>query len=191
MTTDLGRPRDPRIDDSVLGATVELLGTSGYADLSVDAIAKRAGTSKPAIYRRWPSKAHLVHEAVFPISEATELPDTGSLEGDVREMVRRSTGVLTTPAARAAMPGLLAEMATDPSLHAKLLSRFGDVMSRGMTDRLEGAVNRGEARPDVTAVDLVDAIAGMALMAIITRNQVLDDTWVERTATLITKGISA
>jgi AcrR family transcriptional regulator len=191
MTTDLGRPRDPRIDESVLGATVELLGISGYADLSVDAIAKRAGTSKPAIYRRWPSKAHLVHEAVFPISEATELPDTGSLEGDVREMVRRSTGVLTTPAARAAMPGLLAEMATDPSLHAKLLSRFGDVTSRGMTDRLEGAVNRGEARPDVTAVDLVDAIAGMALMAIITRNQVLDDTWVERTATLITKGISA
>lgn len=191
MTTDLGRPRDPRIDDSVLGATVELLGTSGYAELSVDAIAKRAGTSKPAIYRRWPSKAHLVHEAVFPISEATELPDTGSLEGDVREMVRRSTGVLTTPAARAAMPGLLAEMATDPSLHAKLLSRFGDVTSRGMTDRIEGAVNRGEARPDVTAVELVDAIAGMALMAIITRNQVLDDTWVERTATLITKGISA
>ena len=91
MTTDLGRPRDPRIDDSVLRATVELLGKSGYADLSVDAIARRAGTSKPAIYRRWPSKAHLVHEAVFPISEATELPDTGSLAGDVREMVRRST----------------------------------------------------------------------------------------------------
>jgi AcrR family transcriptional regulator len=190
MTTDLGRPRDPRIDDSVLRATVELLGASGYADLSVDAIAKRAGTSKPAIYRRWPSKAHLVHEAVFPISEATELPDTGSLAEDVREMVRRSTGVLTTPAARAAMPGLLAEMATDPSLHAKLLDRFGDVTSRGMTDRLDKAMSRGEVRADVTAVDLVDAIVGMALMAIITRNHELDDTWVKRTATLITKGIS-
>ncbi len=191
MTTDLGRPRDPRIDESVLRATVELLGTSGYADLSVDAIAKRAGTSKPAIYRRWPSKAHLVHEAVFPISEATELPDTGSLAGDVREMVRRSTGVLTTPAARAAMPGLLAEMTTDPTLHAKLLDRFADVTSRGMTDRLEDAMRRGEVRANVTAADLVEAIAGMALMAIITRNQGLDDAWVQRTATLITKGISA
>jgi len=191
MTTDLGRPRNPRIDDSVLRATVELLGTSGYAALSVDAIAKRAATSKPAIYRRWPSKAHLVHEAVFPISEATELPDTGSLAGDVREMVRRSTGVLTTPAARAALPGLLAEMATDPTLHAKLLGRFGDVTSRGMTDRLNDAVRRGEVRADVTAAELVEAIAGMALMAIITRNDDLDDTWVERTATLITKGISA
>jgi AcrR family transcriptional regulator len=191
MTTDLGRPRNPRIDDSVLRATVELLGASGYAALSVDAIAKRAATSKPAIYRRWPSKAHLVHEAVFPISEATELPDTGSLDGDVREMVRRSTGVLTTPAARAALPGLLAEMATDPTLHAKLIGRFGDVTSRGMTDRLDDAVRRGEVRADVTAADLVEAIAGIALMAIITRDDDLDDAWVERTATLITKGISS
>jgi hypothetical protein len=60
-----------------------------------------------------------------------------------------------------------------------------------MTERLAGALTRGEVRPDVTAADLVEAIAGMALMAIITRNQALDDDWVERTATLITKGISA
>lgn len=191
MTTDLGRPRDPRIDDSVLRATVDLLGKSGYADLSVDAIAKRAGTSKPAIYRRWPSKAHLVHEAVFPISEATELPDTGSFAGDVREMVRRSAGVLTTPAARAAMPGLLAEMATDPALHTKLLGRFADVTTRGITERLDAAINRRDVRRDVTAADLVEAIAGITLMAIITRNQDLDGAWVDRTATLIMKGISA
>jgi AcrR family transcriptional regulator len=191
MTTDLGRPRDPRIDDSVLRATVDLLGKTGYADLSVDAIARRASTSKPAIYRRWPSKAHLVHEAVFPLSGATELPDTGSLSDDVREMVRRTAGVLTTPAARAAMPGLLAEMATDPTLHEKLLGRFGDITTRGMTEHLDDAARRGEIRTDVAAVDLVEAIAGMALMAIITRNQDLDDAWVERTATLITKGISA
>ena len=49
----------------------------------------------------------------------------------------------------------------------------------------------GRLRPDVTAGDLVEAIAGLTLMAIITRNQALDDAWVERTATLITKGISA
>ena len=60
----------------------ELLGEVGYAALSVDAIARQAGTSKPTIYRRWPSKAHLVHEAVFPAGIATELPDTGSLAGE-------------------------------------------------------------------------------------------------------------
>jgi AcrR family transcriptional regulator len=191
MTTDLGRPRDLRIDDAVLRATVELLGKFGYADLSVDAIARRAGTSKPAIYRRWPSKAHLVHEAAFPINEATELPETGSLAGDVREMVRRSAGVLTQPAARAALPGIVAEVATDPTLHAKLLERFGDILASGLTDRLDDARGRGEVRPDVTAADLVEAIAGITLMALLTRNEALTDAWVERTAALITKGISA
>ena len=44
----------------------ELLEEVGYLQLTIGAIADRAGTNKPAIYRRWPTKAHLVHEAVFP-----------------------------------------------------------------------------------------------------------------------------
>ncbi len=191
MTTDLGRPRDPRIDDAVLRATVQLIGKTGYADLSVDAIARRAGTSKPAIYRRWPSKAHLVHEAVFPIGDATALPDTGSLAGDVREMMRRTVAVLTSPAARAALPGLVGEMATDLTLHTALLERFGDILSRGLTERLDAAAARGEVRPEVTAADLVEALAGITFLALLTRGEALDDAWVERTATLITRGISA
>ncbi|MGB8504771.1 TetR/AcrR family transcriptional regulator [Mycobacterium sp.] len=191
MTTDLGRPRNPRIDGAVLDATVELLGQTGYAALSVDAIARRAGTSKPAIYRRWPSKAHLVHEAVFPMNRETELPDTGTLAGDVREMVRRAMAVLTAPAARAAIPGLVGEMAADLTLHAKLLKRFGDILSRGLTERLNDAAARGEVRPDVTAADLSEALAGITFMALLTRGAELDDAWVERTATLIMRGISA
>jgi len=191
MTVEIGRPRDPRIDSAVLDATVDLLGETGYAALSVDVIAKQAGTSKPAIYRRWPSKAHLVHEAVFPLSESTELPDTGTLLGDVREMLRRTVEVLTTPAARAALPGIVGEAAADPSLHAALLERFGHVLSRGLTAWLETAAARGEVRADVAAADVVDAIAGISFLALITHGDTLDAAWVERTAGLITRGISA
>lgn len=191
MTTEIGRPRDKRIDDAVLRATVDLLGATGYADLTVDAIARRAGTSKPAIYRRWPGKAHLVHEAVFPLGAATELPDTGSLAGDVREMVSRTVGVLTTPAARAALPGLVAEMAADPTLHAALLERFSHVLSRGLTERLVAAAARGEVRSEVSAADIVEAMAGMTFLALITRGDSLDNGWVDRTAEFITRGISA
>lgn len=191
MTTDLGRPRNPRIDTAVLVATVDLLGSTGYAALSVDAIARRAGTSKPAIYRRWASKAHLVHEAAFPLDAAVELPATGSLPDDVEEMVRRTATVLTTPAAQAALPGLIGEMAADPTLHTALLERFGDILGRGLSERLADAVGRGEVRPDVTAADLTEAIAGITLLALLSRGATLDDAWVERTATLITKGISA
>jgi AcrR family transcriptional regulator len=193
MTTEVGRPRDSRIDDAVLRTTVDLLGETGYSALSVDAIARRAGTSKPAIYRRWPSKAHLVHEAVFPIGPATELPSTGSFLGDVREMLRRTAAVFTTPAARRAMPGLIGEMSTDPTLHFALLKRFDDVLSRDLSQLLSAAATRGEVRPEVTAADLAEVIAGLTLVTLLTRGveaTVVDDAWIERTATLITRGIT-
>ena len=189
MTTELGRPRNKRIDGAVLRATVDLLAKTGYADLSVEAIARQAGTSKPAIYRRWNSKAHLVHEAVFPIGAATALPDTGSLAGDVREMVGRTVAVLTTPAARAALPGLIGEMAADRTLHAALLERFGDILSRGLTQRLDDAARRGELRPGIAAADVVEHLAGAVVLALITRADAPDDAWVRRTADFITRGI--
>ncbi|KZS68840.1 TetR family transcriptional regulator [Mycobacterium kansasii] len=189
VVVDFGRPRDPRIDAAVLRATVDLLAETGYAGLLVSAIAERAGTSKPAIYRRWPSKAHLVHEAVFPIGAQTAIPDTGSLATDLREMVRRTMAVLARPAARAALPGLVGEMAADPTLHAALLERFAGIISGGLAGRLENAVAAGEVRADVTADELVEAIAGITLLRLLTRGAELDDAWVDRTTTLLLKGI--
>jgi AcrR family transcriptional regulator len=195
MVVDFGRPRDPRIDAAVLRATVELLAETGYPGLLVSAIAKRAGTSKPAIYRRWPSKAHLVHEAVFPVSAATSIPDTGSLPEDLREMVCRTMDFLSTPAARAALPGLVGEMTTDPTLHAALLERFAGVITGGLAERLEKAAARGEVRADVTAAALAEAVAGLTLVTLLTRPGELGpevrDAWIDRTTTLLLKGISA
>jgi len=191
MVVDFGRPRDPRIDAAVLRATVELLAETGYSGLLVSAIAERAGTSKPAIYRRWPSKAHLVHEAVFPIGAATTIPDTRSLPDDLREMVRRTIAFLTTPAARAALPGLVGEMAADPTLHSALLERFADVIAGGLAEWLHAAAARGEVRADVTAAELTEAVAGLTLVALLTRAKELDDAWVDRTTTLLLRGISA
>ncbi|MGU3500531.1 TetR/AcrR family transcriptional regulator [Mycobacterium sp. C31M] len=191
MKTEIGRPRNPRIDDAVLAATVELMGETSYAELTVGAIAARAGTSKPAIYRRWTTKASLVHEAVFPLGVDTELPATGSLLGDIREMLRRTLAILSTPAARAALPGLVGEMAADPALHTALLVRFGDILVRDLGAYLDAAVTRGEVRPDVTAADLAESIAGMTLLALLTRGAAPDDAWIERTVVFIVKGIGA
>lgn len=191
MMTEIGRPRNRAIDDAVLRATVELLAESSYAELSLDAVAARAGTSKPAIYRRWRGKAHLVHEAVFPLGAGTAIPESGSLEADVREMTRRTLAVLSTPAARAALPGLVGEMASDPTLHSALLERFGDVLVRGLNEFLDAAVRRGDVRVDVTASDLAEAVAGTTLLALLTRGTTVDEAWLDSTARLITKGISA
>jgi len=186
-----GRPRDPRIDRAVLRAANDLVRQHGYADLTIAAIAEAAGTTKPAIYRRWPSKAHLVHEAVFPSGENTSLPQTGSLSDDLREMLRRTAAAFSEPAARAALPGLLAEISADRSLHTALLERFQDGVWGALRQRLVEAAERGEVRSGVDPAALLETIAGATLMALLIRDtDHLDDAWVEHSAELLTKGIT-
>ena len=192
LRRDAGRPRDPRIDDAVLVATRRLLTTKGYAGFSVADLADAAGTTKPAIYRRWPSKAHVVHEAVFPADARMELPPAaGPLEDQVRSMVASALAVLSTPAARAALPGLVAELAADPALHARLLGRLHDTMHVPLASRLEEAVKQGMVRADVDADSFIELLAGTVVLALLTRSDQLDDAWVDRTAALITRGIRA
>ena len=106
-----GRPRDLRLDDAIVAATLDLLAERGYNGLSLAAVAERAGTTTPAIYRRWPSKADLVLHVVFRTEGDDVIADTGDLEADVRTMVRWSLEKLGSPQGRAALAGLLGEPA--------------------------------------------------------------------------------
>jgi AcrR family transcriptional regulator len=191
MKAQTGRPRNPLIDEAVLRAAAELVVEVGYADLTVAAIADRAGTSKPAIYRRWPSRAHLLHEAAFPADDdRLALPDTGSLAGDLAEMLRRSVAAFADPVARAVTPGLMAEIAADPTLHAALLERFGEVW-KGFRDRVALAAERGEVRVDADPDLLLETLAGAALMRLLLGSaDGLDDDWVGRTTDLLMRGIA-
>ena len=115
----------------------------GYARLSIAAVAARAGTHKPAIYRRWPTKAQLVHEAAFPTDDTACIPDTGDLRDDLASMVRGAVELFARPVVRAAVPGLLAEFAGDPGLHAQLLARLSDQVWGAMRDRVAAATDAG------------------------------------------------
>lgn len=188
-----GRPRDPRIEKAVLTATRDLLVRDGYADLTLDAVAKRARTTKPAIYRRWRSKAHLVHEAAFPTEEAHSAADgesDGTLAGDLRVMVAAATRMLSTPAARAALPGLVAEFQADPALHASLLERFRAGALGESSDRLLTAAARGEARADLDPARVIASMAGSVLFTLLVDPGAdLGPEWVEHTTSLLLKGV--
>jgi AcrR family transcriptional regulator len=187
-----GRPRDPRIDDAVLQATVELLDEVGYLQLTIGAIAERAGTNKPAIYRRWPTKAHLVHEAVFPAQDPEAIPSGGDLRSDIRVLVAIGVELLATPAARAALPGLLAEMNVDPTLQADVLGRFADGAWGRLQQRLDAAIATGEVRADVQSSTVLEIIAGSTFIATILRpGEQIDPEWVEVVVDLIVQGIAS
>lgn len=190
QTGTAGRPRDPRIDRAVLRAAEELVVEIGYADLTVAAIAERAGTTKAAIYRRWPGKAYLVHEAAFPDDVPTPVAGDGPLADDVRGMVAACRDVFSRPVARAALPGLLAEVVGDPVLNAAVLTRFQAGTWGAMHDRLTRAVTSGEARPGVDPDVLIATVGGATLLALLTRpDGALDDAWVEALTGLLLDGL--
>lgn len=192
MANENGRPRDARIDSAVLDAAAELLDEVGYADLTVAAVADRAGTSRPAVYRRWPTLAHLVHEAAFRDSVTEESSRTGVLADDVRELVRMTAELLTTPMARLAVPGLLAEASQDPRLHARLLDRFASAGWSGFDDYVRTATESGEVRPGVEAFAVIEIVIGAALVAMLVRGpDGLTDDWVDQTTAVVLGGIRA
>ncbi|MGW0160183.1 TetR/AcrR family transcriptional regulator [Mycobacterium sp. NPDC003323] len=189
MSAEFGRPRDARIDAAVLDAATALLSEVGYADLTVAAIADRAGTSRPAVYRRWPSKAHVVHEAVFREADTTAITATGDLDHDVRSIVARTAALLTSPLARVAVPGLIGEAASDPSLSQRLLDRFTGRGWGGLDAYLAESAARGGLKAGLDAGVLLEFVIGAALAAILVRGpDGLTDAWVDTTTRILLDG---
>lgn len=104
------RRPDPRIARSraaVLRACVDLLVERGAAGATIEAVAERAGVAKTTVYRQWPDQAALVRDAFAATLTPYEPPDTGSLRGDLVELVRGLARALAAGPASRLMLGLL------------------------------------------------------------------------------------
>lgn len=153
-----GRSEDARL--AVLQAADDLLVEHGFARLTVEAIAQRAGVAKQTIYRWWPSKTDILLDA-FLTDAAEELtpPDTGDLTADLIAHLTALARFLTTSDAGAVFRALTAESLHDPRLAARL--RAEHLSAQRARDRLplERAQARGElAESDLDA--LVDRLVG-------------------------------
>lgn len=171
-----GRPRDRRLDAAVLAATRRLLVEVGYRDLSFEAVARRAAVHRPAIYRRWPTKAELVHAAIYTEDVTEEVPegdvtlritDSGDFARDIRTCVRNAIGLFSRPEVMAAVPGLIADIRDNLALQRRLLPRIEASARADFARLVARAVARGEARSSVDAGTLFDAFAGTVLFRVV------------------------
>ncbi|AFM16318.1 transcriptional regulator [Mycolicibacterium chubuense NBB4] len=190
-TSGAGRPRDPRIDAAILRATADLLVEIGYANVTMAAVAERAGTTKTALYRRWSSKAELVHEAAFPVTPSAIETPPGDIAADLRAMIDAARDVFTSPVVRAALPGLIADLSADAELLGRVSDRFTDLFAAVRT-RLQDAVDRGEVRAGVDPDRLVHLIGGATLLTVLQAPTDLESpAWAEKTADILLRGIEA
>jgi AcrR family transcriptional regulator len=141
-----GRQLDASRDAALRDAALELLAEIGYDRLSIDAVAARAKASKMTIYRRWSGKAELVVDAISSLRKPGEVPDTGSLRGDLEAMAKRSDGPDTRFDAQLLL-GLVTALARDPELRQVIRDQLLGLGGVRLRQVFERAVARGEIPP--------------------------------------------
>jgi AcrR family transcriptional regulator len=157
-----GRPRDPDRHEAVLEATRVLLRENGYSALSIDAIARQADVSRRLIYRWWGHKARIVAEVLFNEPTADHSPDTGALEGDVRELVAETVARYTKREMALGLPGLQADIVADPQLVEEVEQRY----TRRHLERWDEVLVRAASRGEIRHGQYYTAIAHAAVGAI-------------------------
>ncbi|MEV0828381.1 TetR/AcrR family transcriptional regulator [Nonomuraea rubra] len=143
--TDTPRRRGAARTEELLRATLDLAAEVGYAGLSIEAVARRAGVGKHTIYRRWPSMAALLLDALSVVwSSNLDYRDTGDVRADLREQFLRSSQALAGPPIGPVYRAVIAEAQADATLRATLHERFLVTVEQSTLDRITRAQHTGE-----------------------------------------------
>jgi AcrR family transcriptional regulator len=151
--TRRGRPRDPGVDAAIRAATMDLLGEIGYARLTMDEVAVRAGVAKASLYLRWPNKVALVADGLQQRAQAVpQIPDTGTLPGDMRAFLVAL--LRARESASRAISAVTGEIASNPELRTAWRQGVAGALTGCLRTIVSRAVGRGEL-PSGTDVELL------------------------------------
>ena len=154
----MGRPRDPQIDAAALEATLAVLDESGYGRLTLEEVARHAGTTKPAIYRRWPSRQQLVLAALGVRLGNLRAPDTGCTLCDLDECLKLFVAAFRRMPPDVIGP-LFADCTGDRELRAAFMRTLFEPPRAAVKETLDRAHARGDLRDDID-LDLVLDLIG-------------------------------
>jgi AcrR family transcriptional regulator len=154
-----GRPKNECIDVEVVAAVLKQLRLRGYRGVTIEGVARQVKRARTSLYRRWPSKRHLVADAVVAELGAQPAPDTGSLRKDLKAAVGTLLTGFAGPLGKA-LPGLVADMALDPVL-ARMIREKVLVARRGsIRAAFERGMARGESGRGFDVELLIDMLTG-------------------------------
>lgn len=192
---DAGRARGEPILEAVLKATVDELAQHGFDGLSVDRIARAAEVNKTSVYRRWPTREALVAAAMEGVIEdvdgvLTALPSgTAGLRGQLMAMAQRVAGFLGTPGGRAL--ALAAIRAADAPELAAMARRLLEQGALGpVAEVVMGAMQRGEWRPDLDPVAVLNMLVGAMMHRSLLERRELDEAWLSMLVGVVVRGVA-
>jgi AcrR family transcriptional regulator len=186
----VGRPRDTQIDAAVLGATLATLDDSGYGRLALEEVARRAGTTKPAIYRRWPNRQRLVLAALGQRLGEARAPDTGCTLCDLDECLKLFVAAFRRMPPDVIGP-LFADCAGDRELRGAFMTTLFDPPRAAVKETLDRAHTRGDLREDVDRDLILDLIGSLVHYRTLFGHARMTDVEIERAVEALLQGIAA
>ena len=174
-----------------LEATIEVLTESGYAALTLDAVARRAGVHKTTLYRRWRTREALVLDAMLALAgERIPITDTGSLRSDLTALATAAAATAGTPQGQAVVRAVVAAGAHDPAL--------ADASHRFWTERLaldgeivERAIARGEVPAGTDPRTVIEAVLGPIYFRLLVTAEPPERAFIERVVAMVAAGASS
>lgn len=183
-----GRPRSEAAEKAILDATLHLLAELGYGGLTMDKVAAEAKVSKATMYRRWPSKVHLVITAFSQLPELP-CPDTGNLRQDLIEVLSSFLLITQNTSLAGVLPTLAGERARIPEL-ADYLDEATRQRREPVKKVIARAVKRGDL-PAATDIELaIDLIMSPLVMRIFFTNNPADLNFLKQVIDSALKGLS-
>ena len=174
-----GRPRDPSRDGVIRAAILRLLADVGYGALTMDAVASEAGVGKATIYRRWRTKQDLVVDTISDLNRAeAAAPDTGSLEGDLRQMLRSLVSVINGPTGAATL-SLLSTVPHQPALAEAFQNGPLAVWRQAFEEIWARAEQRGEVRPGVAGSVAAETTSALLVQRWLLTGKPVDEAYAD------------
>ena len=188
--------RGPELHDAVTAsltrAFFDELAESGYGRLSLESVARRAGSGKAAIYRRWPSKEVMTTDLVSKVAVGlAEVTPTDSLEGDVLAYLVVTRDALLDPRVARIFPDLLAARPRNPGLAAALLEGLREARRARALEILERGIERQELPAGLDTELALDVLAGPLYWGASVRGAVIDDARLGRLDKMIIAALRA
>ena len=182
----------PEITAAITEAVFDELAERGYARLSMESVAKRAGVGKSALYRRWGSKQEMALSVIaeFSVGQA-EFPDTGSLVGDLRQSLEALARWLSHPKFSRILADLVAEMGRNPELSDVVEGMIGQPRRERGLVLLQRAIERGELDPDTDLELALDLLAAPVYWRLLVRDGQLEPGYLDKLTVLLSRALGS
>lgn len=190
-------PPDPALRNeqshrAILEAFIALIAERGYAQISIEGLAKHAGVGKQTIYRWWSSKGEVALEALdVTLGTVVGFPDTGDIVADLRTQMAGVIRMFASPDVGPLCRGLIAAAQSDPALSRAHIDKVIEPASVACRQRLARAKDRGELRADADIQAIIDLLYGAIYYRLLLHTRPLDPDQLDATLDIVFNGLRA